>query len=103
MNPTEHGTKDLEHLANQGANRKMGWYFHACVFILVNLGRMAMAVLSGRDWVRFPSFGWALVLLVHGLLVFVLMPGNGLRDRSARRFSSRSTCLRPLKSADAKA
>ena len=85
MSRTDHFSNDLDRIANKRASRKMGWYIHAFVFVLVNLGLMAMAALSGRDWVMAPSFGWALALLIHGLLVFVFMPGNGLRERMVAR------------------
>lgn len=85
MSRTTHFTNDLDRLAHRRAGRKMGWYIHAFVFILVNLGLMALAALSGRDWVMAPSFGWALALAIHGLVVFVFMPGNGLRERLEAR------------------
>ncbi|WP_114973986.1 2TM domain-containing protein [Rhodoferax ferrireducens] len=80
-----HFNNDLERLAHQRARRKMGWYIHAFVFICVNLGLAALSALNGRDWATFPAWGWGLGLLIHGLVVFVFMPGNGLRERLVQR------------------
>ena len=85
MTTTTHLTNDLDRLAHQRARRKMGWYIHAFVFITVNLGLTALAAISGRYWAIFPAFGWGLGLLIHGLVVFVFMPGNGLRERMVQR------------------
>jgi hypothetical protein len=85
MSRTEHFSNDLDRLANKRANRKMGWYIHAFVFLAVNLGWMAIAAASGRPWVFFPSFGWALGLAIHGFVVFAFAPGNGLRERMVER------------------
>lgn len=82
---TEPGTDALERLAHQRANCKMSWYVHAFVFLAVNLGLVAIAAASGRHWVFFPSFGWALGLAIHGFVVFAFTPGNGLRERMVER------------------
>lgn len=85
MSRTEHNTHDLDRMANKRAGRKMGWYLHAMVFGLVNLGLIAMAALGGYHWHIFQGIGWALGLFIHGLVVFVFMPGNGLRERMVER------------------
>lgn len=85
MSRTEHFTNDLERLANKRAGRKLGWYLHALVFALVNLSLIAMAALGDYHWHTFQTFGWALGLFIHGLMVFVFMSGNGLRERMVAR------------------
>lgn len=85
MSTTTRLSNDLDRLAQQRARRKMGWYLHALVYITVNLGLAALAAFSGRYWAIFPALGWALALLIHGLAVFVFMPGNGLRERMVQR------------------
>ena len=78
-------TNDFERMAHKRASRKMGWYIHAFVFTAVNLGLAALASISGHHWVVFPTLGWGLALAIHGLVVFVFLPGNGLRERMVQR------------------
>lgn len=85
MSTTTRLSNDLDRLAYQRARRKMGWYLHALVYITVNLGLAALAALSGRNWAISPALGWGLALLIHGLVVFVFMPGNGLRERMVQQ------------------
>ena len=61
---------DLERLARRRAGAKLGWYIHAFVYIVVNLGLAALAAMSGRHWAIFPAFGWGIGLAVHGFVVF---------------------------------
>ena len=93
MSRTTHFTNDLDRIAHKRASRKIGWYMHAFVFVLVNLGLMAVAALSGKPWVIFPAFGWAMALIIHGLFVFVFMPGNGLREGMVARERARLTAM----------
>ena len=71
----------LERLAQRRAKAKMGWYAHASVYCLVNLLLVTLSVSSGRHWAVFPLFGWGLGLALHGISVFVLGAGSGLRER----------------------
>jgi hypothetical protein len=43
----------------------------------------------------FPALGWGLGLAVHGLLVFVLGTGSGLRERMVQRERERLNARRP--------
>jgi hypothetical protein len=83
--PAARTANELDHLAQKRASRKMGWYIHALVFLTVNLGLATLAAMAGRYWVVFPTFGWSLALFIHGLVVFLFMPGNGLRERMVQR------------------
>ena len=90
-------THDLDdradRLARKRISRKLGWYIHAFVFVTVNLGLAALAAFSGRHGVAFPSLGWGLGLLIHGLVVFVFMPGNAWRERMVQRERAHLTTL----------
>jgi hypothetical protein len=74
----------IEARAHRRVRRKMGFYIHALVFVLVNLGLYAMHEFSGRH--RGPVFiwGWALGLAIHGLFTFISLQGEGLRERMLR-------------------
>ncbi len=77
--------EEIERLARHRAARKMGWYIHAFIYIVVNIGLALLSSFSGRHWALFPALGWGLGLLVHGLVVFIAPPGGGLRQRLVQR------------------
>lgn len=89
MNLAESNTRaplpDLEKLAHRRARAKMRWYFHAFVYVVVNLGLVTLAASNGRHWAVFPLMGWGLGLLIHGAFVWILAPGGGLYDRMLER------------------
>ncbi|GAB2530641.1 MULTISPECIES: 2TM domain-containing protein [unclassified Simplicispira] len=80
---------DLERLARKRAGAKLGWYAHACVYVLVNLFLAFLSSRSNYPWAVFPALGWGLGLLIHGAAVWVAMPGGSLyaqlleRERAA--------------------
>lgn len=49
---------DIERLARRRAGAKMGWYVHAFVYVLVNLGLVAISAANGRSWAMYPLIGW---------------------------------------------
>nr|WP_315431516.1 2TM domain-containing protein [uncultured Albidiferax sp.] len=71
----------IDRLARHRAGRKMGWYIHALVFVLVNSGLALLSLANGRHWVLSSALGWGLGLLVHGVIVFAVPPGSGWRER----------------------
>jgi hypothetical protein len=73
--------QQIDRLARRRANRKMGWYVHAFVFIVVNTGLALMSGFTGHRWAVFPVFGWGLGLLIHGAVVFAAPLGHGFRER----------------------
>ena len=77
----------IERLARKRANAKMGWYSHATVYVLVNLFLFATAYfgLRSRPWSPYATLGWGLGLALHGISVFVMGKGSGLRDRLVAR------------------
>lgn len=72
---------DIDRLAHKRAAARMGWYVHAAVYLLVNLGLCAIAFLSGRNWAVYPLLGWGMGLAIHGAVVLLAMPGAGLYQR----------------------
>jgi hypothetical protein len=70
---------ELEKMARKRAKAKMGWYTHACVFVLVNLLLLFKSAALGHHWAVYPAFGWGLALLIHGFVVFFGGSGSGLR------------------------
>lgn len=61
--------------------RKMGFYIHALVFVLVNLGLYVINQTTGTPrWNHFPLMGWGLGLAIHGVVTVISLSGDGWRD-----------------------
>ncbi|WP_332776460.1 2TM domain-containing protein [Polaromonas sp.] len=73
--------EELENLARKRAAARMSWYIHALVFIALNTVFAAASLFTGHHWAVFPAFGWGLGLMIHGLVVFMALPGSGLHER----------------------
>jgi hypothetical protein len=72
---------DIDRLARRRAGAKLGWYIHAVVYLVVNLFLFALSehAWGERRWSVYPMLGWGLGLVLHGVAVFVLGSGSGLR------------------------
>jgi 2TM domain len=81
--------EDIDRLARKRAGAKLGWYIHAGVYVLVNIVLFVMASqavdMGRRPWNIYPALGWGLGLVLHGVSVFVLGTGSGLRERMVQR------------------
>ena len=76
---------DLEARARRRVGMKMGFYVHALVFVLVNLGLFAInSMTGGYRWSMWPLGGWGIGLTVHGIVTFISLHGDGMRDRMLR-------------------
>jgi hypothetical protein len=71
----------LQRQAQRRVNQKMGFYTHATVFVVVNLGLAAFSLANGRAWHLWPLAGWGLGLAIHGFVTFARLNGDGLRER----------------------
>lgn len=78
---------EIERLAHRRAGAKLGWYMHAALYVLVNLFIFGVSRygFGNRPWSVFPLLGWGVGLALHGLSVFVLGRGSGLRERLVRQ------------------
>ena len=77
---------DLQARARRRVGIKLGFYTHALVFVLVNLGLFAANSLAGgHRWSHFPLLGWGLGLAIHGLVTFLSLQGQGVRERMLER------------------
>lgn len=73
---------ELRRRAKKRVGMKTGFYIHLLVFVCVNLGLVALNLLQGgHRWSIWPLGGWAIGLAVHGLVVFLSMNSDGLRER----------------------
>jgi len=87
-NPLTHASDDdIDRLARKRAGAKLGWYVHATVYVVVNLGLYLLSAeaFGTRAWSIKPVLGWGLGLLMHGIAVFVLGSGAGLRERMVQQ------------------
>ncbi|MBE7368580.1 2TM domain-containing protein [Ramlibacter pallidus] len=78
---------DIDRLARKRAGAKLGWYVHAAVYLVVNVGMFAawQFGLRSRPWSAYPVLGWGLGLVLHGLSVFVLGGGSAWREQLVQR------------------
>ena len=80
--PTGNTDDALEARARRRVGIKMGFYIHALVYVLVNLGLFALnGALGGVRWSHFPLLGWGLGLAIHGIVTFISLRGDGVRTR----------------------
>lgn len=74
--------EELMKRARKRVDMKMGFYVHLFVFVCVNLGLYLLnQYRGGQSWHMFPLFGWGLGLAIHGIVTFLSLNGEGLRDR----------------------
>ncbi len=78
---------EIERLARRRAGAKLGWFVHASVFVLVNLFVFSMSqyAFGTRAWSVKPLLGWGLGLALHGISVWFLGSGGGLRERMVQK------------------
>lgn len=78
---TRHTEPELQRRARRRVKQKMGFYIHAAVYVLVNLGLAAIDFTSGgKSWHLWPLAGWGLGLAIHGIVTFASLNGDGLRE-----------------------
>lgn len=76
----------LQQQARRRVRMKTGFFIHALVFTLVNLGLLTLhAVTGGERGLQVPLWGWAFGLAVHGTVVFTRLQTHGLRERMVAR------------------
>ena len=87
MTPQPLSPEEIDHLARKRAGAKLGWYAHATVYVLVNLFLFAMSTYAfgTRRWSLAPLLGWGLGLALHGVAVFLIGSGSGLRERMVQK------------------
>ena len=79
---TDTPSDDIETRARRRVGIKLGFYTHATVFVLVNLGLFAVnTATGGARWSHFPLWGWGLGLAIHGIVTFISLRGEGVRER----------------------
>ena len=72
----------LERRARRRIGMKIGFGIHALVFVLVNAGLFVIDNASGGPrWSQFPLMGWGLGLAIHGIVTFLALQNDGLRER----------------------
>lgn len=74
---------DLLQRARKRVKLKMGFYIHLGVYVAVNGGLALMMMMRGGSaaWQAGPLLGWGLGLTIHGIVTFLNLQGDGLRDR----------------------
>lgn len=85
--PNHLSPEAIEQLARRRAGAKLGWYAHAAAFTVVNVVIFGMSRygFGNRPWSVYPLLGWGLGLALHGISVFMLGTGSGLRERMVQK------------------
>lgn len=85
--PNHLSPEAIEQLARRRAGAKLGWYAHAAAFTAVNVVIFGMSRygFGNRPWSVYPLLGWGLGLALHGISVFMLGTGSGLRERMVQK------------------
>lgn len=78
-------TARIDRLARRRAKAKLGFFSHATVYAVVNLGLVGLSVANGRMWAVYPLLGWGVGLMAHGLSVWMLPAGGDLLNRMVER------------------
>jgi 2TM domain len=82
MHSEQTNATSLEARARRRVGIKLGFYTHALVYVLVNLGLFVVDSASGgQRWSHFPLLGWGLGLAIHGAVAFLSLQGQGVRER----------------------
>lgn len=79
--------EEIDRIARKRAGSKLGWFVHAAVFTVINMVVFAMSKygFGDRSWSIIPFLGWGLGLALHGISVWVLGAGGGLRERMVQK------------------
>lgn len=72
---------DIDQLARRRVNARLGWFTHALVYLAVIGGLTVAAYWQDRHPPLGAALGWGLGLAIHGLRVFFVGAGFGLRER----------------------
>jgi 2TM domain len=75
--------EQIERMAVRRVKAKMGWFFHAAIYVCVNVFLVAASLFQGRHWHWAPLLGWGLGLAIHGAAVWfkASSAGDDLRER----------------------
>lgn len=79
--------EEIDRIARKRAGSKLGWYIHATVYVLVNALMFVVSSqgIGHRQWSLYPALGWGLGLVLHGIAVFMLGNGSGLRESMVQK------------------
>lgn len=75
----------IDRLARKRARAKMGFYTHALIYTVVITGLTLLSFGRGQLWSLWPTAGWGLGLLMHGLRVSGFRPGSTWEARLVER------------------
>ncbi|MDI6796707.1 MAG: 2TM domain-containing protein [Desulfatibacillaceae bacterium] len=81
-------TNDIEHKnAMKTVRAKLWFYYHAAVFIVMNLVMLAVNLKYSPQtlWFYWPLLGWSVGLASHGFQVFAVREGSSIRQRMVEK------------------
>jgi hypothetical protein len=80
-------SEEIDRIAHKRVRAKLGWCIHAAAYVLVNLELFLLSshAFGDRRWSLFPVVGWGVGLALHGISVWLLGAGGGLRERMVQQ------------------
>ena len=69
--------------AEKRVEEKMGFYIHISIYILVNIGLIALNLITAPEalWFQWPLVGWGIGVAIHAMMVFVFGAGSAIREK----------------------
>jgi hypothetical protein len=82
----EPSTESPEALARRRVQARMGFVIHASIYVVMNLGFVAIWYMTGSryPWFVWPALGWGIGVLAHGVTL-VIGPGSAVERRAIDR------------------
>jgi hypothetical protein len=79
--------------ATTKVNRRIGFYIHLAVFVIVNTLLVAVNLVTSAQhlWFVWPLMGWGLGIAVHALLIFTMPGMTDMRRRMIQKELRRNT------------
>lgn len=74
-------SEDIARIARKRVKAQLGWWTHAALYVCVTAFLWIASATGVRQhaWALYPTLGWGLGLVMHGLAVFVLGPHSAWR------------------------
>lgn len=90
MESTNYRDEERYHKAQKRVNEIKGFYGNLISYIVVNLGFLAINLLTSPKhlWFYWPMLGWGIGVLFHGMKVFDCMPflGKDWEEQKIKEF-----------------
>lgn len=79
--------QDVRDIARKRAKRKLDFYNHLLVYVIVNAMLFAINIITSPDgyWFVWPLLGWGVAVAIHAAKTFLMPPDSELLERMTER------------------